>query len=75
MPVRSSYTLKRKSYGPYTQGTYNLGALSESLDGLDATVGQQRGDEVVEQGAAVRRVAAKLFVFLTVTHDSSLVAR
>jgi iron complex outermembrane receptor protein len=34
-----SFQLKHRTYGPYAQGTYDLGNLFDSLDGLKATVG------------------------------------
>jgi iron complex outermembrane receptor protein len=34
-----TYTLSRRSYGPYAQATYDLGGLFNTLDGLNVTAG------------------------------------
>ena len=38
-PVYQKGASTRRSYGPFAQGTYDLGGLSDSLDGLNLTVG------------------------------------
>jgi iron complex outermembrane receptor protein len=37
--TRQEFSLSRRSYGPYAQGTYDMGALADVLDGLNLTVG------------------------------------
>jgi iron complex outermembrane receptor protein len=38
-PVYQTFTLKHTSYGPYAQGTYDLGGISDALDTVRLTVG------------------------------------
>jgi iron complex outermembrane receptor protein len=37
--TRQSFSISRRSYGPYAQGTYDMGGLVDALDGLNFTAG------------------------------------
>jgi iron complex outermembrane receptor protein len=37
--TRQSFSISRRSYGPYAQGTYDMGGLFDALDGLNLTAG------------------------------------
>lgn len=52
--IVQTYLTERDSYGPYVQGTYNLGALDSRLDGLSYTLGVRRStDDIYGEASGI----------------------
>lgn len=58
--VDQQYEQERRSFAPFAQGSYDLGDLSESLDGLSLTLGARRTTDKTSVDASIVQLAQGL---------------
>jgi iron complex outermembrane receptor protein len=71
LEVVTSFTLAHRSYGPFAQATYNLGGLSDTLDGLSLTLGGRYTKDKVE-GTSTNTDHPEVFKGSAVTYTAGL---
>jgi iron complex outermembrane receptor protein len=71
MEVVTSFTLTHRAYGPFAQATYNLGGLSDMLDGLSVTLGGRYTKDKVE-GTSTNTDHPEVFKGSAVTYTAGL---
>jgi iron complex outermembrane recepter protein len=59
--VDQGYAQTKKSYAPFFQGTYNLGGMVDSLEGLSLTLGARYTKDKAAGSAYIQQVASGLF--------------